>query len=422
MKPVRKLSLDQWLSWMEACHPAEIELGLGRVGQVAENLGIDLSASTVVTIAGTNGKGSTVSYLDQIYRSAGYSVGCFTSPHFIAYNERVRLNGVNSSDEILCNAFERIDQARAEIPLTYFEFGTLAALLIFSDQKPDLVLLEVGLGGRLDAVNIVDPDIAVVTTVALDHIEWLGDNREMIGREKAGIFRPETPAVCGDLEPPASVAVYADEIGAPLYQSGEAFGYRIEVDNLWSWQGKNVEGEPIAMAFLPMPGLPLQNAATALQALQFIPFAVTDEQIRQGIKDAGLTGRMQKITQGSQNYWLDVAHNPEASELLAQRVNALAGDKLLILGMLADKDCAMVMDTLLPCFEKVILVDLNVPRGQTAEDLQQHIAQWDNLMTEKSVIAAIERVKTAYTDVENVIIAGSFFTVADALVTLDRDN
>lgn len=422
MKPVRKLSLDQWLSWMEACHPAEIELGLGRVGQVAENLGIDLSASTVVTIAGTNGKGSTVSYLDQIYRSAGYSVGCFTSPHFIAYNERVRLNGVNSSDEILCDAFERIDQARAEIPLTYFEFGTLAALLIFSDQKPDLVLLEVGLGGRLDAVNIVDPDIAVVTTVALDHIEWLGDNREVIGREKAGIFRPETPAVCGDLEPPASVAAYADEIGAALYQSGEAFSYRIEADNLWSWQGKSAEGQSIAMASLPMPGLPLQNAATALQALQFIPFTVSDEQIRQGIKDAGLIGRMQKITQGSQNYWLDVAHNPEASELLAQRVNALAGDKLLILGMLADKDCATVMDTLLPCFEKVILVDLNVPRGQKAEDLQQHIAQRDNLMTEKSVVAAIERVKTAYTDVENVIIAGSFFTVADALVTLDRDN
>ena len=332
------------------------------------------------------------------------------------------LNGVNSSDEILCDAFERIDQARAEIPLTYFEFGTLAALLIFSDQKPDLVLLEVGLGGRLDAVNIVDPDIAVVTTVALDHIEWLGDNREVIGREKAGIFRPETPAVCGDLEPPTSVAAYADEIGAQLYQSGEAFGYRIEADNLWSWQGKSAEGQPIAMASLPMPGLPLQNAATALQALQFIPFTVSDEQIRQGIKDAGLTGRMQKITQGSQNYWLDVAHNPEASELLAQRVNALAGDKLLILGMLADKDCATVMDTLLPCFEKVILVDLNVPRGQKAEDLQQHIAQRDNLMTEKSVVAAIERVKTAYTDVENVIIAGSFFTVADALVTLDRDK
>lgn len=297
-----KTSLSEWLTWMEQCHPAEIELGLERVSRVAESLQLDLSASTVVTIAGTNGKGSTLTFLNRIYREAGYRVGAYTSPHFIDYNERVQINGVNASDQQLCDAFQKIDQARGDIPLTYFEFGTLAALVIFSAEKPDLVLLEVGLGGRLDAVNIIDPDIAVVTTVAIDHVDWLGDDRNKIGYEKAGIFRAGRPAVCGDLDPPPSVAEYAAQIGAQLYQSGTHFSITAD-ENGWNWFAQG-EPEPV-ISQLPLPALPLQNAATALQAVQLIPLPVTPQQIRDGIARAQMTGRMQRLEKtGASTGWM----------------------------------------------------------------------------------------------------------------------
>jgi len=420
LQPNCKSSLDDWLSWMESCHPSEIELGLDRIRKVADNLSIDLSGSTVVTVAGTNGKGSTISYLQSIYLQAGYSVGAFTSPHFLEYNERVKINGRCASDQQLCEVFNRINQARGEIPLTYFEFGTLAALLVFADETPDLVLLEVGLGGRLDAVNIIDADISIVTTVALDHTDWLGDNREDIGFEKAGVFRAGRPAICGDLNPPDSIAKTARELKAKLFQSGQEYSF-LEVDNSWHWKGVSSQGLAVEVESIPLPSLPLPNAATALQACQFIPLEVSFEQLKQGISSARLTGRMQKITQTGVNYFLDVAHNPEAAEHLNKQLSQLNGAKWLVLGMLADKDCQSVVRTLESCFERIYLVTLETARGLTGDDLQGFFSEESDTRVKQSVTDAIGEIKTANNVPENVIIAGSFFTVAEAFNELEMD-
>lgn len=417
----KNFTLTEWLAWMESCHPSEIELGLERIKTVANSLAIDLSASKVVTIAGTNGKGSTVSYLDSIYRKAGYSVGCFTSPHFLHYNERVKIDGVNASDSLLCSAFARIDQARGQIPLTYFEFGTLAALLIFSDLKPDLVLLEVGLGGRLDAVNIIDADVAVVTTVALDHIDWLGDNREDIGREKAGIFRSSRPAVCGDLNPPLSVSSVANELDAQLFQSGKEFSYTQEMDS-WSWQGLSSVGEKLFIHNIPLPHLPIQNAATVLQVIQCVGLKVDEEVIRSGIGTATLTGRMQLIEVGNTRYWLDVAHNPEAAELLSQKIESMTGEVTLVLGMLADKDCRQVIELLAPKVDCLYFVDLNVPRGQKASALAEFLPSNTPVKQFSTVADALNLFKNNHNRSGDVIIAGSFFTVSAALAALGKEE
>lgn len=418
--PAQKLSLAEWLTWMEACHPSEIELGLDRVSQVAKNLKVDLSQSTVVTIAGTNGKGSTVSYLESIYRQAGYSVGAYTSPHFIRYNERVRISGVDATDEQLCRAFEKINEARGEIPLTYFEFGTLAALVVFAETVPDLVLLEVGLGGRLDAVNIIDADISVVTTVSIDHVDWLGDDREVIGREKAGIFRSGRYAVCGDLKPPVSVRSFADEIKANLLQAEREFTFRTE-ENSWTWQGKSASGSDVSIENLAMPTLPLQNASTAIQVAQLIPLEVSNDHLNKGVATASLTGRMQRIEQQGLTYWLDVAHNPESAELLARRVEAMEGSTRLVIGMLSDKDCRQVLETLVPVVSVVYLAGLKVPRGQTAEQLNGSMPQTENSQLFDTVSAAIQQVKEDADQGDNVIIAGSFFTVSEALTALEKE-
>ena len=413
----KQYSLAEWLTWIEACHPANIELGLERVKQVYDRLAIDLSAATVVTVAGTNGKGSTVSYLRQIYLDAGYSVGCYTSPHFIDYNERISLNGKNATDEQICAAFSLINDARGDIPLTYFEYGTLAALVVFQQTLPDVVLLEVGLGGRLDAVNIVDADLAIITTVAIDHIEWLGDNREVIGFEKAGVFRSNRPAICGDLNPPASVAEHSQNIGATLYQAKVDFSYE-KAEQSWSWQGRNAAGESITITDIPLPNLPLQNAATALQAAMLLPLTLSESQVKSSIASAFLTGRMQKVTQGNVTYWLDVAHNPEAAQHLQTQVEQLQGSKTLVLGMLADKDCLQVVDILTPVFDSVHLVGLDVFRGQSAEALAQLMPPDRPVSCHANVAAALGVIKGGAETVDNVIIAGSFFTVSDALTEL----
>ena len=415
------MNLTQWLSWMEQCHTAEIDLGLDRVSRVANELQLDLSSSTVVTVAGTNGKGSTVSYLSSIYLQAGYSVGAYTSPHFLRYNERVRLDGLEATDEQLCDAFERIDQARGQIPLTYFEFGTLAALIIFADTKPDLVLLEVGLGGRLDAVNIIDADVSVVTTVAIDHVDWLGDDREFIGHEKSGIFRADKPAICGDLNPPVSVAKYAADIGAELYQADQQFSFE-KTKKGWHWKGLNADGSEQVINDLPLPSLPLQNASTAIQVCQHIPLNVSADQIKTGLQTARLTGRMQKLEVDGVNYWLDVAHNPEAAELLAKRIKDMPKPVTLLLGMLADKDCQQVIDLIAPVVDSIYLTDLNVPRGQKASALAALLPAGVHALQADTVKSAIEQIKKHTNAEENVIIAGSFFTVSDALSELGKEK
>ncbi|MGB0467800.1 MAG: bifunctional tetrahydrofolate synthase/dihydrofolate synthase [Pontibacterium sp.] len=412
-----QFSLDAWLTWIEQCHPAEIELGLGRVSQVAQRLGVLKLNSRIVTVAGTNGKGSTVTYLEAMLRNAGYTVGCFTSPHFRHYNERVRLNAENVSDEMLCQAFRAINEARGDIALTYFEYGTLAALVIFQQQAPDVVLLEVGLGGRLDAVNIIDADVSVVTSIALDHIDWLGDNREIIGREKCGIFRQDKPAVCGDSEPTQSVSEVAAETGAQLYQVGQQFNYQIH-DGRWDWQGVCPVGESLQLTDLPLPGLPLPNAATALQVLAVLGLAVSVEAIHQGLEQAAMTGRMQPVELDNGTCWLDVAHNPEAAGLLAKRLQAKGQDVHLVLGMLGDKDFATVIDILRPQIKHWYLADLNVSRGQKATTLAENLdaeVQAGCCDMFDSVAAALEAARAHLNPDNCLLVAGSFYTVSDAL-------
>jgi dihydrofolate synthase/folylpolyglutamate synthase len=421
------LTLNQWLERIEACHPSDIELGLDRVRAVAARLELDFSRSRVVTIAGTNGKGSTQTFLDYMLREAGYSTACYSSPHFLRYNERVRINGAEASDEVLCDAFAAVEVSRGEIPLTYFEYGTLAALKIFSQQAPDMVLLEVGLGGRLDAVNIVDPQVAVVTTVALDHTDWLGDTRELIGREKAGIFRTDTPAVCGDPEPPATVAEVAQELGARLYQVGDSFTFQEkqqEQSQSWDWQGRNQQGESVELPDLPVPGLPLPNAATALQVLHLLLDTPSRSCIEAALRNAVMTGRMQRLMLGDTECILDVAHNPQAAQYIAGRLakSPPAGRLHVLLGMLNDKDVQGVLKALQPVVQCWHFVSLGGPRGQSAAALALRMAELDpqaQCLTYSDVAEALAAVRQQVAVGDRVLIAGSFFTVSEALAQLE---
>jgi dihydrofolate synthase/folylpolyglutamate synthase len=422
-KPV---SLKDWLSLIDACHPSDIELGLARVQAVADRLALDFSGSTVVTIAGTNGKGSTQTFLDQMLRRHGYSTGCYSSPHFLRYNERVRINGQEVSDRLLCDAFAAVEVARGSIALTYFEYGTLAALHIFASASPDFLLLEVGLGGRLDAVNIVDPDVAVVTTVALDHTDWLGDTRELIGREKAGIFRPGKPAICGDQLPPDTVAAVAQELGAQLYQVGDAFAWD-ETATGWRWRGLDQQGQTVELEALPVPQLPLPNAATALQVLHLLLEQPSLEAIQGALAGARMTGRMQRLALGDAECILDVAHNPQAAQYLAGRLAAAPQDGRLhvVLGMLGDKDVAGVLRALQPVVDSWHFTSLAGPRGQSAQALERQLRELAGdavCQSYTDVAAALVAVRQQVGVGDRVLIAGSFLTVSDALAQLQLEG
>ncbi|MFC6673492.1 bifunctional tetrahydrofolate synthase/dihydrofolate synthase [Marinobacterium aestuariivivens] len=426
MQAVTELTLNEWLSRIEACHPSEIELGLDRIRDVARQLALDFGATRVVTIAGTNGKGSTQTFLDRILRHGGHSTGCYSSPHFLRYNERVRLNGEEVSDGLLCDAFAAVERARGTTPLTYFEFGTLAALKIFADARPEYLLLEVGLGGRLDAVNIIDADVAVVTTVALDHTDWLGDSRELIGREKAGIFRAGRAAVCGDPQPPVTVAEVATQLGACLHQVGQTFSWQ-SGDSSWDWQGLNARGEAVEMSGLPLPALPLPNAATALQVLHLLPDPVPRQAIERGLQDARMTGRMQRISLDGSDCILDVAHNPEAAGYIAARLRAMPvrGRRHLLLGMLGDKDVAGVLAALAPLADRWHLAGLAGARGQSSDRLAETLDRVDDSASRAlypDVASALQGLRGELTADDQVLIAGSFFTVSEALAQLKLEG
>ena len=407
-------SLNEWLAYIEAGHPTEIELGLDRVASVAQRMGIDLSCSKVITVAGTNGKGSTTAMLDSILRSADYRTGVYTSPHFLRYNERIQLLGELASDDQICDAFSHIEQSRGEISLTYFEFGTLAALHIFSLAKLDYVILEVGLGGRLDAVNIIDADLAILTSVALDHTDWLGDTLEQIGYEKAGVFRSGKPAICGLKTPPESVVDHAGAIGAELLRRGVEFDLTHQGD-LWSWHGVDVLGEALSYDELPRPNLPLVNAPSVIQALSLIAPKVGLIEIKMGLKSAQMMGRMQRSTLGLAPMLLDVAHNEEAAKYLVLRLRDLqiAGKLRLILGMLKDKDRAAVVQQLEALAPEWHLVSLQGPRASSASELQAFVN--NPLSSYDSVMEALESLEHQVSADDLVVVCGSFLTVTEAL-------
>ncbi|MBT2971651.1 MAG: bifunctional tetrahydrofolate synthase/dihydrofolate synthase [gamma proteobacterium symbiont of Ctena orbiculata] len=363
-------SLEQWLGWQASYHPTEIDLGLQRVATVWRRLRPEGVQSRVVTVAGTNGKGSSVAMLESIYCQAGITVGCFTSPHLVRYNERIRLNGKPVSDRQLCRAFEIIDQARERISLSYFEFATLAALICFTEEKPELIILEVGLGGRLDAVNIIDADIALITTVDLDHTDWLGDDIETIGREKAGIIRSHQPVVLGDRAMPQSVLVHAEQLDADTYLSRREFDYRSTRQG-WQWQGPN--GEVLE---LPEPGLTggkqLQNASAVVMVCHLLQESLPlhPDAIARGLQQVRLPGRLQFVA-GKPAMLLDVAHNRQSLESLGEALRQLhwQGSVYALFGMLEDKDAADAVDLIGPYLAGWHLIDLDGWRGRKAEQL-----------------------------------------------------
>jgi len=412
-------TLADWLAWQDGLHPHKIDLGLERVAAVAGRLGLLQPAYTVVSVAGTNGKGSSVALLDAIYRSAGYRTGSYTSPHLLRYNERIRIAGHEATDAELCAAFERIDQARDEISLTYFEFGTLAALQLFSTADLDIALLEVGMGGRLDAVNILDADVALVTAIGIDHCAWLGNDRETIGREKAGILRGGRPAVCSDPSPPASLQQAAADAGASWYAPGGQFTYG-RTGRGWDWRGWRRTLEA-----LPLPALAgehqLDNAAGVLAVVDLLNdrLPVSRDALEEGLRTVRLAGRFQ-VFPGPPQLVLDVAHNPDSAGMLASQLQAspASGRTWLVLGMLSDKDAAAFAAALDCCVDCWCLASLDVARGLSARLLKQRIADpgkdRETLLFD-SVEAALAHAVDNAAPADRIVVSGSFITVAEAL-------
>ena len=423
--------LDAWLAHLEALHPrgsAGIELGLERVVAVKARLAQHESCP-VILVGGTNGKGSTCAMLERILLAAGYRVGLYTSPHLLHYGERVRINGRAVDDVHLCAAFARVEQARGEAALTYFEFGTLAAWEVFAAAGTDAVILEVGLGGRLDATNVYEPSCAVVTGVDLDHMDFLGADREAIGREKAGIFRPGIAAICGDPQPPQSLVEHAAVIGADLRFMGRDFGY-LRQEQQWLYWGRGAAGDEIVrrggLAFPALRGeRQLANAACALAALDALraelPVAMKD--IRRGLGEVELAGRFQ-VLPGRPAVVLDVAHNPQAARVLAANLGDMAFHRRTwaVFGMRADKDIDGVIDALRERVTDWLPCTLGGRRAASADTLAGRLrARGITPAAEfESPAAALSHAQENAGEDDRILAFGSFLTVAAALQALGR--
>lgn len=364
--PAATASLQEWLTYLESIHPQSIDMGLARVASVAASAEVLEPAPLVITVGGTNGKGSTVCYLETILQAAGYTTAVYTSPHITDYRERVRINAQELTDAEHVEAFVAIENARKQTSLTYFEFGTLAALWLINRKAPDVAILEVGLGGRLDAVNCVDSDVAVVTSIGIDHVAFLGNDREQIGREKAGIAREGKPLICGETKPTASIAESAERIGAKLWQAGRDF-FCTEQSKSWSYRSQFTQ-----LNDLPLPQLPLVNASTAIATIEQLPLPVTLSAIREGIAAAMLPGRMQRHSYYDCEVLLDVAHNPQAAAYANQYLRKFYPEHKVfaVVGMLNDKDHAGVIKALTPRIKSWYFGSLSVARGERAEQLR----------------------------------------------------
>jgi dihydrofolate synthase/folylpolyglutamate synthase len=419
--------LEDWLSHLERLHPrgqAGIELGLERVRQVKTALE-QKQTCPVITVAGTNGKGSTCAMLECILLAAGYRVGVYTSPHLLHYNERVRINGTVADDAAFCDAFARVDSARGDVSLTYFEFGTLAAWEMFAAAGLDAIILEVGLGGRLDATNVYDADCAIVTTVALDHMDYLGETREQIGREKAGICRSGRPLICGDADPPPSVAENCRLASADFWQLGRDFGFLRQEGQwqYWGRAGRNLGG----LAYPALRGeCQLHNASCALAALdtlhERLPVAAQD--IRRGLSEVEVTGRCQ-VLPGQPQIVLDVAHNPQAAAALADSISGMgfARTTWAIFGMMADKDIAGVVNAIRHRVDRWLVCDLPGPRAAAAAELAGIIAKVGAGRTAEPFVSPAEALAFARANAggdDRILAFGSFLTVAGVMSPLGR--
>lgn len=415
-------SLADWLRWQETLHPSAIDLGLDRMRRTLQRLGWQQPKCPVITVAGTNGKGSTVALTSRILRAGGYRVGTFTSPHLIRYNERIVIDGREVSDASLIAAFERIDAARGEDTLTFFEFNTLAALLVFDTAGVDAIVLEVGLGGRLDSVNAVDADVAVVTSIALDHTDWLGPDVESIGREKAGIFRAGRPAIYGSREMPASIAAVAQQVGTPLYRLGAEFDWRSDGER-WSWRGRTSHYDD-----LPRPALhgelQFDNASSVLAALECLSsrLPIAREAVEQGLRTVTLPGRFQVIRRSQPaavDWILDVAHNPAAAQALAGQLASrpAEGRTLAVCGILGDKDIDSIASILRHSFDAWVVIGLPSARAVPVDALAERLAKLgaNIATTAMDVAAGCEAAQSLAGAGDRIVVFGSFLTVGPAL-------
>lgn len=416
---MRFTRLEDWLAWQEELHFTSIELGLERCLTVAGRMGLLQPDYHVISVAGTNGKGSSAHMLRSILTLAGYKVGSYISPHLVRYNERICLNGMETTDEMICAAFDRVDRARGDISLTYFEFGTLAAFDIFQRAGIDVAVLEVGLGGRLDAVNCLDADAALITAIDLDHEKWLGYDRETIAREKAGIMRTGAIAVCSDPEPPRTLLEHAATLGVNLRLAGRDF-YSHITNRCWEWRS----GARI-FSNLPRPSLynarQLENAGGVLMVLQALSdrLPVPDAAIRHGLEEFNLNGRFQIVPDRAQLI-LDVAHNPQSMRLLASNLKGLPvpGSTHVIIGMLNDKNHPEIFKAIRELVDCWHLVTLEGPRGTTHDTLGNELAALDitgNIATYPSVADALNHVRTLVGPQDRIVVTGSFLTVGAAL-------
>lgn len=414
-------TLKGWLAWQESLHPQSIDLGLDRVTRVFNALHNPASTNLVtITVAGTNGKGSSIAFLEAIYLAQGLRVGAYTSPHIIDYNERIKINAVPVSDAQICAAFERIEAVRDNISLSYFEFGTLAALDIFSRSNLDIQLLEVGLGGRLDAVNMIPPDATIVTSISIDHTAWLGETREAIAYEKAGIFRPDTVAITGDIEPPKTLIDCAESINARLLRLGDEFTYHKHTTG-WDWQYGNSQ-----LCNLPAPHLKgehqYRNASSVLTAIDTLQdkIAVSEQSIKQGLRSVNLLGRFQFI-QSEPPVLLDVSHNPQAAQALIDHLQAEFQQTPIhaIFTMMNDKDLTGVIGLMQPFIKHWYISPLDNPRTCQKTVLQQAFVQCNIDQVSfgfTDFLAAYSAAKIkAQTDQGIILIFGSFFLVSEYL-------
>ncbi len=419
-------SLDQWLAYLMAIHPSEIDMGLDRVSRVYDRLGISFSDTCVVTVAGTNGKGTTCRFMEMALRELGYTVGVYSSPHISDYRERVRLNEQLPDAQAFCDAFVQIERARGEDTLTYFEFGTLAALLMVHQSSPDYLLLEVGLGGRLDATNIVDPELSVITSIGIDHQEYLGDTRDVISVEKAGIFRPSVPIVLGDRDTPVPMLNAATQCRSVVLHKGVNFDFTESItgNGRWSWHS-----DSLAFENLPEPQVLRDNIATALAALHQLnkldAFGAQPERLSQLIATVSLPGRMQRIRRNP-DWILDVGHNPHAAEKVAQFLNKYKdsqpdGKLYIIVGMMKDKSIRETLGHFKALTPYWYPVALEGSRAASTDELVLALRDQRVVKDCLSVEEAVAEITPTLTSADTVLVFGSFVTVAD-LLTIERQQ
>lgn len=407
------MNLEGWLNYIQSIHVTDMDLSLERVTEVAGRLNLLKAPCPVITVAGTNGKGSCVAGLEAIYMASGYQVGAFTSPVLLRHNEYVRVQGKDASDEQFCEAFEKIEAVRGNTTLTQFEFNTLAAFYIFQQMELDVWILEVGLGGRFDATNVIAADVAVVASIGIDHVDWLGDTREKIAYEKAGIFRKHKPAVCGDFDPPSTLIKYAQELEAPLFCQNKQFGFE-KNDTSWTWWGEKNRFD------LPLPKLALQNMATVLMAVELLQdkLPAKIDIIRESLTSVSLPGRIQVIS-GEVTQVFDVSHNPAAAEFLANwlKQHSCNGTTRAVFSMLADKDIFATVSVMKAVIDSWYVASLPVKRGA---DINKIMAGFQAAEIEK--IKAYGSIKGAYQATLNdskpgdrIVVFGSFSVVSEVV-------